>query len=50
MPEYERLRARAHLERAEAIAELFARAATAVRSATRKLVARPLHRAFERMA
>jgi hypothetical protein len=50
MPQYERIRAQAHLERAAAIAELLARAATAVRSVARKLVARPLHRAFERMA
>jgi len=50
MPDYERLRAQAHLERAEAIADLIARAAAAIRAGTRKLVVRPRNRAFERMA
>lgn len=50
MPEYQRLLARAHLERAEAVAELIARAASAMRSAAKALVVRPLHRAFERIA
>ena len=50
MPDYERLRAQAHLERAEAIADLIARAAASLRSVTKNLVVRPLHRAFERTA
>jgi len=50
MPEYERIRAQAHMERAEAIAVLIERASAAMRSAAKSLVVRPIHRFFERMA
>ena len=50
MPEYERLRARAHLDRAEAVADLLARAWTAVRSMSSAFVVRPIHRLLAWMA
>lgn len=45
--EHERLMAEAHLARAEAIAELLARAAAAVRGAARALLRRPWRRIAE---
>lgn len=45
--EHERLMAEAHLARAEAIAELLARAAAAVRGAARVLLRRPWRRIAE---
>ena len=50
MPEYERLRAQAHLERAIVIADLLARAASGIRAAANALVVRPLHRIRARTA
>lgn len=50
MPEYERMRVRAQLERAQAIGELLQRAASAVRSLIRAAAARLSHRARERTA
>lgn len=50
MPEYERLRAKAHLERAIVIADLLARAASGIRAAANALVVRPLHRIRTRIA
>ena len=44
MSERERIRARAHLERAEAIASLLASSARAIERAYRRLVVRPLRR------
>lgn len=50
MPEYERIRVRAQLERAQAIGELIHRAASAIRSLIRAASARLSHRARERTA
>lgn len=50
MPEYERLRARAQLERAEAIGRLIQRAASAIGSLIRVAAARLTHRTRERTA
>jgi len=50
IPDYERLRAQAHLERAAVIAGLIARAIAAVRSLASTLAVRLSHRGRERTA
>lgn len=47
MGEYERVQAMAHLERAEAVADLLADAGHAIARLYRKLVVRPLRRVMQ---
>jgi hypothetical protein len=46
MSDHDRIRAKAHLERAEAIADLLAALARGVRHLFRKAILRPLRRAY----